>query len=140
VLPTQTRANDLIPYDQGNSRNQPELPVEIWAEISQWLPRSDLKTLLYVPHPLRVSASELYFREIVVEFYVCPTLFMASHLGLAQPVARNTQKSLEILLRILKDAPFARRVKTFKIFMNDSKVASDLCFEMGKHSSSLHAS
>jgi len=40
----------------------------------------------------------------------------------------HTQRSLEILTRILRDVPFARRVKTLKVLV-DADVCLD--FEMG---------
>jgi len=129
VLPTQTGAHDLISHGRRDLKNQPQLPVEIWGEISQWLPRSDLKTLLHIPHPLRGLASELYFREIILLFEMHPPLSMALNFELAQSAAWHMQRSLEILTRILRDVSFARRVRTLKISENESTHAN-LDFEI----------
>ena len=42
--------------------------MEIWREIALFLPRRDLKTLLFVPHILSRVASQLLFRELDLHF------------------------------------------------------------------------
>lgn len=42
--------------------------MEIWREIALFLPRRDLKTLLFVPHVLSRVASQLLFRELDLHF------------------------------------------------------------------------
>jgi hypothetical protein len=128
MLPATTKAKNVIPCGHGDSKNRLELPVEIWAEILQWVPRCDLKVLLNVLHQLRGPASELYFRKIVLHFDVPYPRFLVMNPDIAHSRALHTQRSLEILTRILRDVPFARRVKTLKVLI-DADVCLD--FEMG---------
>jgi hypothetical protein len=107
------------------------LPIELWGEILRWLPRSSLKTLLHIPHPLRGSASELYFQEIDLHFENHPQLDMALNVDLAQSAAWNMQRSLEILTRILRNVLFACRVRMLKISENES-ANHDSSFEIGE--------
>ena len=50
------------------SARLPGFSTEIWREIVLFLPRRDLKTLLYVPHVLSRIASQLLFRQIDLQF------------------------------------------------------------------------
>src|ERR1700688_2559163 len=57
LYPPQSNA---IFRGQTSARNS--FPVEIWEEIFKWLPRSDIKNLLPVPHPIiHAVSSELYW-------------------------------------------------------------------------------
>jgi hypothetical protein len=82
------------------------LPIEIWGEISRRLPRSDLKTLLLVPHPIREVASQMFWQDISLRFdvYAKPD-FEIWHI----------ERSFGIMTRILRDPSFACRVRTLKI-------------------------
>ncbi|KAH6912250.1 hypothetical protein BKA70DRAFT_829633 [Coprinopsis sp. MPI-PUGE-AT-0042] len=55
-------ASGIIP------RQLERVSMEIWREIALFLPRRDLKTLLFVPHILSRVASQLLFRELDLHF------------------------------------------------------------------------
>ncbi|RPD68399.1 hypothetical protein L226DRAFT_617558 [Lentinus tigrinus ALCF2SS1-7] len=80
----------------------PGFSTEIWREIALWLPPRDLKSLLRVPHVLSRIASELLFQRI--------DLHLASE-------KRESQRSADILTRIITDATFASHVKTLRVFV-----------------------
>jgi hypothetical protein len=54
----------LHPYNKQLER----ISIEIWREVALFLPRRDLKTLLFVPHILSRVASQLLFRELDLHF------------------------------------------------------------------------
>ncbi|KAI0369545.1 hypothetical protein BV20DRAFT_1053138 [Pilatotrama ljubarskyi] len=83
-------------------RSTPGFSTEIWREIVLWLPPQDLKSLLQVPHVLSRIASELLFQRI--------DLHLASE-------KRESQRSADILTRIITDANFASHVKTLRVFV-----------------------
>ena len=126
-----TRANDLVSYRHSGSKIQLEFPVEIWSEILQWVPRCDLKVLLNIPHRLRGPASELYFREILLHFDAYPPHFPYINLDISQSAAWQSQRSLEILARIMRDVPFAHRIRTLTVSV-DNFALVNLDFEMGE--------
>ncbi|KAI0820145.1 hypothetical protein BC628DRAFT_932767 [Trametes gibbosa] len=80
----------------------PGFSTEIWREIVLWLPPRDLKSLLQVPHVLSRIASELLFRRI--------DLHLASE-------KRESQRSADILTRIITDPSFASHVRTLRVFV-----------------------
>lgn len=81
---------------------QPRFSTEIWRQIALWLPRRDLKTLLLVPHVLSRIASQLLFRKIDL------------HFGSDK---WDSQRSADILTRIITDSAFANLVRTLRIFV-----------------------
>ncbi|TFK21456.1 hypothetical protein FA15DRAFT_80606 [Coprinopsis marcescibilis] len=44
------------------------ISIEIWREVAMFLPRRDLKALLWVPHVMSRVASRLLFREVDLHF------------------------------------------------------------------------
>ncbi|KIM82412.1 hypothetical protein PILCRDRAFT_88514 [Piloderma croceum F 1598] len=98
-----SRSNPLLRDQYGGPFR---LPIEIWEEISRYLSRSDLKSLLLVPHPIREVASEMFWQDISLRLgvYAKPD-FEIWHI----------ERSFGIMTRILMDPPFACRVRTLKI-------------------------
>lgn len=93
---THTQSRNFLPL------GQPRFSTEIWRQIALWLPRRDLKTLLHIPHVLSRIASQLLFRKI--------DLFFASDKW-------DSQRSADILTRIITDSAFANLVRTLRIFV-----------------------
>ncbi|TFK38702.1 hypothetical protein BDQ12DRAFT_712664 [Crucibulum laeve] len=93
---------------------------EIWREIALFLPRRDLKTLLFIPHAISRVASQLLFRELDLHF--CgPSEEEESHdwstrSTIKDEDARHAQRSADILTRIIVDPAFASCVRTLKIY------------------------
>ncbi|KAI0683290.1 hypothetical protein BC835DRAFT_1395904 [Cytidiella melzeri] len=84
------------------STRLPGFSTEIWREIALFLPRRDLKTLLSIPHVLSRIASQLLFSQIDLHF---------------TSDRQHSQRSADILTRIITDASFAFHVKTLRIFV-----------------------
>jgi hypothetical protein len=105
--------------DSGDFRVQ--LPAEIWSEVANWLPRSDWRTLLYIPHALRKFAVDLFFRDILLQFDVYGYHPGDARLNsdLEELEAWHSKRSLDIMTRILRDRGFANRVRTLNVRMCD---------------------
>ncbi|KAI0772310.1 hypothetical protein BD413DRAFT_612487 [Trametes elegans] len=99
----------------------PGFSTEIWREIALWLPPRDLKSLLKVPHVLSRIASELLFQRV--------DLHLASE-------KRESQRSADILTRIITDASFASHIRTLRVFV-PGRETSPLTFQTGMLSNAL---
>ncbi|KAI0633147.1 hypothetical protein C8Q77DRAFT_1218476 [Trametes polyzona] len=99
----------------------PAFSTEIWREIVLWLPPRDLKSLLQVPHVISRIASELLFQRI--------DLHLASE-------KRESQRSADILTRIITDASFASHVKTLRVFV-PGRETFPITFQTGMLSNAL---
>ncbi|CAL1698561.1 unnamed protein product [Somion occarium] len=100
---------------------QPRFSTEIWRQIALWLPRRDLKTLLLVPHVLSRIASQLLFRKIDL------------HFGSDK---WDSQRSADILTRIITDSAFANLVRTLRIFVPGRDVVP-MTFQTGMLANAL---
>jgi hypothetical protein len=100
-----------------------QLPAEIWCEVASWLSRPDWRTLLYVPHPLRRFAFNLFFRDIFLQFdvYGYHPGDVGPDSGLGDLEAWHSKRTLDIITRILRDRAFANRVRTLKVLMHDRR-------------------
>jgi hypothetical protein len=100
-----------------------QLPAEIWGEVANWLSRPDWKTLLRVPHPIRKFASDLFFRNIFLQFdvynYRPVDNLLNKHFGELE--AWHSQRALEIMTRLMRDWRFAKRVRSLRIHMCDRR-------------------
>ncbi|OJT09742.1 hypothetical protein TRAPUB_13773 [Trametes pubescens] len=99
----------------------PGFSTEIWREIVLWLPPRDWKSLLQVPHVLGRIASELLFQRI--------DLHLASE-------KRESQRSADILTRIITDGDFASHVKTLRVFV-PGRETFPITFQTGMLSNAL---
>ncbi|PIL25681.1 hypothetical protein GSI_11431 [Ganoderma sinense ZZ0214-1] len=99
----------------------PGFSTEIWREIALWLPPRDLKSLLHVPHVLSRIASELLFQRIDLQ--------LASE-------KRESQRSADILTRIITDTSFASHVKTLRVFV-PGRETFPITFQTGMLSNAL---
>ncbi|TFY63633.1 hypothetical protein EVJ58_g3131, partial [Rhodofomes roseus] len=99
----------------------PGFSTEIWREIARWLPPRDLKNVLLVPHIMSRIASELLFRKIDL-FFV--------------PDKRESQRSADILTRVIVDKEFAKHVKTLRVFYQGRDV-SPMTFQTGMLANAL---
>jgi hypothetical protein len=104
--------------------NKNRFSIEIWREIALFLPRRDLKSLLFVPHAISKVASQLLFRELDLHFGELKYCNndddedWSSHetYARADDAARHAQRSADILTRIIVDPAFAHCVRTLRIF------------------------
>lgn len=110
----------------------PGFSTEIWREIASWLPPRDLKSLLLVPHILSRIAGELLFRKIDL-FFGEPGEAGAELSRLTSVVSdkRESQRSADILTRIIVDKDFAKHVKTLRVFYQGRDV-SPMTFQTGE--------
>ncbi|CCM02058.1 uncharacterized protein FIBRA_04134 [Fibroporia radiculosa] len=99
----------------------PGFSTEIWREIARWLSPRDLKNLLLVPHVLSRIASQLLFQKI--------DLYFVSD-------KRESQRSADILTRIIVDDEFAKHVKMLRVFFQGRDVSS-MTFQTGMLANAL---
>ncbi|KAG6856146.1 hypothetical protein H0H87_007151, partial [Tephrocybe sp. NHM501043] len=99
--------------------------VEIWREIALYLPRHDLKALLFIPHIVSRVASRILFRKLDLHFggidaEAGKSEFWTHHYGEFEAAkdedARHAQRSADILTRIIVDPEFAGAVRTLRIY------------------------
>ncbi|EPS99979.1 hypothetical protein FOMPIDRAFT_1123433 [Fomitopsis schrenkii] len=128
IQPEHPEAKALMVHHVANSgkslvqpHTTPGFSTEIWREIASWLPPRDLKSLLLVPHILSRIAGELLFRKI--------DLFFVSD-------KRESQRSADILTRIIVDKDFAKHVKTLRVFYQGRDV-SPMTFQTGMLANAL---
>ncbi|KAE9391143.1 hypothetical protein BT96DRAFT_959615 [Gymnopus androsaceus JB14] len=89
-----------------------QFSTEIWREIALFLPRRDLKTLLFVPNPLSRIASQLLFRRLDLHF----SGFSDMPEEVSDQDTRHAQRTADILTRVITDTSFASFVRTLRIF------------------------
>ncbi|KZT68584.1 hypothetical protein DAEQUDRAFT_671217 [Daedalea quercina L-15889] len=146
IEPEHPEAKALMVHHVANSgkslvqpHTTPGFSTEIWREIARWLPPRDLKNLLLVPHILSRIASELLFRKIDLffgepdeaeeEVSSCLTSFSVSD-------KRESQRSADILTRIIVDKEFAKHVRTLRVFYQGRDV-SPMTFQTGMLANAL---
>ncbi|KAJ7512815.1 hypothetical protein B0H11DRAFT_1947511 [Mycena galericulata] len=103
---------------------------EIWREIALWLPRRDLKMLLFVPNALSRVASQLLFRKLDLHLSVHP-----DHEDAASPTF--AQRSADILTRIIVDPSFGSFVRTLCIYSYAIGKDDSMAFQIGMLSNAL---
>jgi hypothetical protein len=120
----------------------PSLPTETLHEIVLYLPRHVLKSLLlFQPHPVGRIASYLYFSMVSLHFGVRDYGRYTSSWGESNEVAVlrkwHDKRSHDILMAIIENNDFAKRVQTLKIYSPGPTDTDALVFQMGKfkHSS-----
>ncbi|KAF6748224.1 hypothetical protein DFP72DRAFT_578781 [Ephemerocybe angulata] len=119
------------------SRQLERVSIEIWREVALFLPRRDLKTLLFVPHILSRVSSQLLFRELDLHFTGGEYGFYGgggdsddetggAHGGVRdrdmgvdereRDEGRHAQRTADILTRLIVDQKFANAVRMLKIY------------------------
>jgi hypothetical protein len=115
---------------------------EIWREIALYLPRRDLKALLFVPHTISRIASQLLFWELDLHFTTAsdgesdhlPEPYLADQRTAAaqrDEDARHAQRSADILTRIIVDSSFASAARTLRIFALRKDHDGSMAFQTG---------
>ncbi|KAJ7100147.1 hypothetical protein B0H15DRAFT_818894 [Mycena belliarum] len=102
---------------------------EIWREIALWLPRRDLKTLLFVPNSLSRVASQLLFRKLGLHLSLPP-----DHDDVA---GVHAQRSADILTRVITDPPFGSFVRTLCIYSHAVGKDESMAFQIGMLANAL---
>ncbi|CAA7262338.1 unnamed protein product [Cyclocybe aegerita] len=133
----------LSPLPQQNLKER--ISTEIWREIALYLPRRDLKALLFVPHCLSRIASQLLFWELDLHF--CSSvdgddphypdsyspdqrvLSSATQLHHRDEDARHAQRSADILTRMIVDPSFASAVRTLRIYASRRDKDGSMAFQ-----------
>ncbi|RXW22553.1 hypothetical protein EST38_g3328 [Candolleomyces aberdarensis] len=144
---TGTATQHHVPF----SRQLERISIEIWREVALFLPRRDLKTLLFVPHILSRVASQLLFRELDLHFTGDYSGYggggesddesgggaMSSgavgYLGggmrdrealmeeRERDEGRHAQRTADVLTRLIVDQKFANAVRTLKIYCSSRR-------------------
>ncbi|KAI6025488.1 hypothetical protein EDC04DRAFT_2899819 [Pisolithus marmoratus] len=118
----------------------PRFSIEVWTQITLFLPKRDLKSLLQVPHPISRIASQLLFREIDLHLTPLhePTGMDSgvSSFDDASDVDRDLdnwhhQRSADILTRILVDPQFAGQIRSLGIHAASHNLSQSLTFQVG---------
>ncbi|KAG6883754.1 hypothetical protein C0993_003992 [Termitomyces sp. T159_Od127] len=115
--------------------------IEIWHEIALYLPRHDLKALLFIPHTISRVASQLLFRKLDLHFGGIDAeedlwIHHAGEAGFADD-ARHAQRSADILTRIIVDLKFASAVRTLRIYAPLRDRDGALAFQIGMLTNAL---
>lgn len=101
----------------------PGFSNEIWVLIASFLGKSDLKMLLSVPHVLSRIASQKLFQKIDLHFAADKS---------------ESQRSADILTRIILDPDFAIHVKGMRIFVPaEREQVHSFAFQLGMISNAL---
>ncbi|KAJ8516510.1 hypothetical protein ONZ45_g6185 [Pleurotus djamor] len=118
--------------------------AEIWREIVLFLPRRDLKTLLWVPHILSKIASQLLFCKINLYFSGWSDededdTWQHPHTNASskEQDSWHSQRSADILTRIIVDSSFAGLVKTLRIYATKHDRDGTLAFQIGMLANAL---
>ncbi|KAF9074556.1 hypothetical protein BDP27DRAFT_1381084 [Rhodocollybia butyracea] len=123
-----------------------EFSSEIWREIAQFLPRRDLKPLLFVPNPLSRIACQLLFRQLDLHFSGFSDIPEEEVDSWRSPIiasnvrdqdSRHAQRTADILTRVITDPSFASVVRTLRIFSFRSDKDSSTSFQSGILSNAL---
>ncbi|TCD60759.1 hypothetical protein EIP91_009552 [Steccherinum ochraceum] len=116
-----THATALPGKAEVTRRGLPGFSTEIWRQIAQYLPRRDVKTLLLVPHVLSRIASQIVFRKVDLHFGTDKW---------------DSQRSADILTRVITDAGFASIIRTLRIFVPGREVVP-MSFQTGMLANAL---
>ena len=116
-------------------KSRQRLSNEIWREIISYLPRKDLKSLLFVPHAISRIASQLLFRELNLYFgNICggdEEIESWKHTDNKDEDIRHALRSADILTRIIVDISFAGAVRTLKIYAPTHDKDGTMAFQTG---------
>ncbi|KAF9529942.1 hypothetical protein CPB83DRAFT_851864 [Crepidotus variabilis] len=131
----------LSPLPKPSFRDR--ISTEIWREVALYLPRRDLKALLFIPHCLSRIASQLLFRELNLHLsgsvlegndaHYSDTYQYDPRVVATQKDedARQAQRSADILTRIIVDPSFANSVRTLRIYTSRKEKDGVLAFQTG---------
>ncbi|KAJ7579284.1 hypothetical protein C8J56DRAFT_341215 [Mycena floridula] len=112
-----------------------QLSTEIWREIALFLPRQDLKALLFVPHPLSRVASQLLFRRLDLHFSGWhedePSWGSARDRLDKDSGNRYAQRSADILTRVITDVSFASVVRSLNVYALKPDKEGSMGFQTG---------
>ena len=106
----------------------------MWREIALFLPRRDLRSLLFVSNTLSCIASQLPFREI--DLHLTATLESGDAESAQESIDQDVdtwhlQRSVDILTRILVDPHFTSQVRGLRIFAVSHDTTQNLTFQVG---------
>ncbi|KAG5638689.1 hypothetical protein H0H81_010914 [Sphagnurus paluster] len=120
--------------------------VEIWREIALYLPRHDLKALLFIPCAVSQVASQLLFQKLDLHFGGIDSEegradVWTHHTGdlclVKDEDARHAQRSADILTRIIVDPRFAMSVRTLRIYAPMRDRDGSMAFQTGMLTNAL---
>jgi hypothetical protein len=103
------------------TQKQLQLPNEIWREIASFLPRRDLRNLIFVPHVLSPIARRLLFKNVSLTFNT-RELFVEVDNDDEDPEEvdkRHAQQSAEILCHLITDPECASQVASLAVTTSD---------------------
>ncbi|KAK2462534.1 hypothetical protein APHAL10511_005504 [Amanita phalloides] len=125
-------------------KSRERLSTEIWREIALYLPRKDLKSLLFVPHAISRVASQLLFRELDLYFGHVSDMDEEVDSWNHAPTSdtkdedvRHAFRSADILTRIIVDGKFAGAVRTLKIYAPTHDKDGTMAFQTGMLTNAL---
>ncbi|PFH48197.1 hypothetical protein AMATHDRAFT_66092 [Amanita thiersii Skay4041] len=125
-------------------RSRERLSIEIWREIASYLPRRDLRSLLFVPHVISRVASQLLFKEL--DLYFCGIQSSDDDAECWSPTLpsnpstediHHAHRSADILTRIITDVSFSGAVRTLRIHGPAHDKYGTLAFQTGMLTNAL---
>lgn len=152
--PDHTEARQLLPQmgnrsyapgeGYGRANVRPHFSPELWREIALYLPRRDLRSLLFVPDTLSTIASHLLFRKLHLQFGSARYLVLSKEIDETMQEAVeidnwHAQRSADILTRIVSNPTYAGLVRTLVITApeRDSDDTTLSSFQTGMLSNAL---
>ncbi|KDQ08358.1 hypothetical protein BOTBODRAFT_569579 [Botryobasidium botryosum FD-172 SS1] len=98
-----------------------KLPYEIWLAVASYLPVTSLQSWLSVSRFLHDIALPIIFRRVSLQFGMPPDL----RRQLIPEWQRKSNRTVEIVDRILSDREFAANIRTLVVHANNEDVASE---------------
>ncbi|KAG6840008.1 hypothetical protein C0991_009640 [Blastosporella zonata] len=125
------------------TRNE-RFSVEIWREIALYLPRHDLKALLFIPRAISRIASQILFRTLDLHFGEVETVeedrsdqWTHTSVEVKDDDVIHARRSADILTRIIVDPEFASAVRTLRIYAPVRDRDGGLAFQTGMLTNAL---
>ncbi|KAI5830762.1 hypothetical protein K523DRAFT_362691 [Schizophyllum commune Tattone D] len=129
----------LLSPATSHSERRTQFSTEIWREIALFLPRHELRTLLFVPNVLSRVASQLLFRDVDIHLSSedDPRDDLVPSQGYPPFRKSDAERSADILTRIITDPAFAIAVKKLRIFAARDLRSGPLDFAIGMLTNAL---
>ncbi|TFY81205.1 hypothetical protein EWM64_g2806 [Hericium alpestre] len=143
IDPTHREAQQLMPHadsvqlrtSSSRNRGQPRFSPEIWREIASYLPRQDLRTLLFIPNELSSVAGQLLFYRLHLQFGTAKGYGDMEDKNEAEEIDRwHARRSADILTHLLSNSVYATAVRTLVI---SAPVKNEMVFQIAMLANTL---
>ncbi|KZV63434.1 hypothetical protein PENSPDRAFT_211283 [Peniophora sp. CONT] len=133
--PEHPEASELLPSGNGSDskqkrsvRGNTRLSSEVWREVALYLSKSDLRSLLLVPHALSAIASQLLLQTVNLHFGTEPHRRHFTDILSQELDEWHARRSAEILTHLVSDPKHACHVRSLNVFSSSTEGA--LAFQL----------